>query len=133
MTTLNRQNLTALQADIQAALADVMKRHAVNIQLKSCSYMKDGSQATIKLEVFGDADTTIATAKAEKRSDDLKRLAGYYPDLDLDRVFSFGSLARLQVTGYNVRARKTPFIATDLDTNKMYRLSEDQLRAVISR
>lgn len=125
MTTLNRQNLIALQKDIETALAEVMKRHDVNIQLKGCTYTPDGSSATIKLQVYGDADRTMADERADRRADALAAYRCMFPHLDLDREFTVGG-DRVKITGYNTRARKTPFIATIIGTTRGYRLSEEQ-------
>jgi len=132
MSTITKQLLQTLRPEINAALAEVAKRHGISIQAGNAKFHLDGSQGEFKVSLFANADRTIADAKADKQADTLAAYRPLYPDLDLDREFTINGI-KLKVTGYNSRARKTPFIAAIPGTNRFYRLSEDDLMLRIKK
>lgn len=132
MATITKQLLQILRTEMNAALAEIAARHGISIQAGNAKYHLDGSQGEFKVSLFANADRTIADAKADKQADALAAYRSLYPNLDLDREFKINGI-KLKITGYNSRARRTPFIAPIPGTNRFYRLSEDEARFYVGK
>ena len=114
MTTFNKAQLKALREAMQKALNEA-NIEGMTIEVGNCSY--SGGEATYKVKVLIDGAET-------EEQQTLKMYADMFK-LDLDKVHTVQGKT-LKLSGYNSRARKTPYLATEVGTDKTYRISPDQ-------
>lgn len=96
---IDKNLLTALRADINAALAAVGEKHNVQLLTGNARYSSDN--ATFKLEVNTIGDSGEAVSK------ELAALRAFYPDIENKQVTLRGE--QFTVVGYKTRARKNSF------------------------
>lgn len=110
-----------MEHDIISALADVSKKHGVDIRFGSGGKYNE-TNASLKLEISCvQGDGTVIT----KEADAFKRhayLYGFKPE-DLGREFVSGG-KRYKISGLNTKAHKMPVLATEVGTNRVFKFSE---------
>ena len=114
MTTFNKAQLKALRTAMQKAL-DEAGLDGMTIEVGNCSY--SGGEATYKVKVLLDGAET-------EEQQTLKMYADMF-GLDLNKTHTVQGKT-LKLSGYNSRARKTPYLANEVGTDKTYRISTDQ-------
>lgn len=114
MTTFNKAQLKALRTAMQKAL-DEAGLDGMTIEVGNCSY--SGGEATYKVKVLLDGAET-------QEQQDLQFYAKTF-GLDLNKTHTVQGKT-LKLSGYNSRARKTPYLANEVGTDKTYRISPDQ-------
>lgn len=109
---INPDMCDKLRAELKAAFADIKTRLGVEINVGKMTYDADGSQATAKITMLG-TDDSGKTISPEYKA--LLGAVGSFPWLEgkIDESFNDGK-EKLQLTGFNHRARKFPFMATYL-------------------
>lgn len=114
-TTMTPELLKTLRVDINAALAEIAKKHGVVVRAGNCSYTN--LTATMKLEMAitgGDATVDPATVKA--RQDYLKN--SIYFDLPvewLDKSFVRRGGVKVTVQGLMPKRQKHPVLVKQED------------------
>lgn len=101
---MTKQTIQTLRDDVNAALAEVARKHGVAIHAGNCTY--DTNAATFKLVCSTLSDDGIAMTPEASLYDNLAKQFGWVP------LFSTVSIGvdEYRVVGYNSRARKTPVI-----------------------
>lgn len=109
---INPDMCDKLRAELNAAFDDIKTRLGVEIKVGNMTYEADGSQATAKITMLG-TDDSGKTISPEYKA--LLGAVGFFPWLEgkIDEPFTDGK-EKLQLTGFNHRARKFPFMATYL-------------------
>lgn len=109
---INPKMCDKLRAELETAFADIKSRLGVEIKVGKMTYEADGSQATAKITMLG-TDDSGKTISPEYKA--LLGAVGSFPWLagKIEQPFSDGK-EKLQLTGFNHRARKFPFMATYL-------------------
>lgn len=115
MTTFNKTQLKALRTAMQKAL-DEAGLDGMTIEVGNCSY--SGGEATYKVKVLLDGAET-------QEQQDLQMYAKMF-GLDLDKIYTTVDGKSLKLSGYNSRARKTPYLVNQLGTDNIYRISPNQ-------
>lgn len=114
MTTFNKAQLDTLRTAMQKALDDA-GLDDVTIKVGRCTY--SGGEATYKVQVLLDG------AEAEEQQT-LRMYADMFK-LDLNKTHTVQGKT-LKLSGYNSRARKTPYLVNEVGTNKTYRIAPNQ-------
>lgn len=114
---LNKENLRILRADLDAALAEVAKKHGIEMEAGSCRFNPMDRTATFKLDcVFPDPKTGEIV---DPETQDLRShpMHSKYEGL----IITDHELTQYKVTGYKKRSRKRPFVAELVsDPSKRY-------------
>ena len=120
-TTINRDVLTALRIDLDAAIAAVAAKHGVSMKTGSARF--SSAAATMKVEI-----ATIS-ATGEVISKTLAALRANYKWLGLTEAQMNATIhiagRRYKLAGYNSRRYAKPFEITCLDNGKTYVTSKD--------
>lgn len=114
MATFTKPQLKALREAMQKAL-DEANIEGISITVGKCLY-SDG-EATYKVKVLLDGAET-------EEQQTLKMYADMF-GLDLNKTHTVQGKT-IKLSGYNSRARKTPYLANEVGTDKTYRISTDQ-------
>jgi hypothetical protein len=121
---ITKDLLRALRVEIDAALAEVGKRHGVSLATGNASFTE--TQATFKLLVLAGEGKTTVDARKEKLAEALAYLKVYYPKLDTTVTYMDRGRA-YKITGYNGRSRVAPIIITR-DDGKTFKIAADTLQ-----
>jgi hypothetical protein len=125
---ITRTLLRTIRIDAQAALLDVAAKHGVQLTFGNGSFARDGSNASLKLEIAGIAnDGAVMT----KEATDFKRCATSYglTPKDLGIIFTVNG-KQLKLLGCNPRNHKYPIIAMGVKNGKRYKLESDAVKPV---
>jgi hypothetical protein len=129
INAFNKQNLSTLRDEINAALAVVAEKHGIKLGLGSARFME--TTCTFKLEAIANGAGTGdegATARIDKFAEALKRYAPlYFKDLNLDATYRIGA-TDYKIVGYNSRAREYPFLLKDIASGTVYKFAETRVR-----
>ena len=87
ISNFNKSNLSGLRTDINAALAEVMKKHGISIEIGNISF--SGEQFTTKLTAKTGSSTTEESAKNEWEK--YATVYGMKPEWFGKKVFISGS------------------------------------------
>ena len=119
MQEITRKGLVSLREDIQKALKEIGEAHGVNISCGKANF--EPTNATIALEIAViNSDGSVET----KMRKDYRDFASHYklhPNW-LDQEFRSGNHI-YKIIGLNPRSGRYPVIATDLVSNKNYKLA----------
>jgi hypothetical protein len=112
ITAINRAAIDILRRDIDAAVAEVGKKHGLSIKAGNGKY-SNGATGSVTVEIATiNADGSIESREAQ----DFRMMAhlyGFQPD-DLGRSFTMPLTGETYtITGLKGRAGKRPIIATD--------------------
>lgn len=125
---ITRSLLRTIRTDAEAALLDVAAKHGVQLTVGSGSFARDGSNASLKLEIAGIADDGQVMTK---EATDFKRLAssfGLTPE-DLGMTFTFNG-KEFRLLGCNPRNYKNPIIAENVKNGKTYKMPKDAVKPI---
>jgi hypothetical protein len=111
---LTKQTLKQIRQDLQNAI-DAAQIQGLTIEIGSCRF--DAAQADFKLSV------TVQGAKTQDQK--FFDLMANAQGLDQNKVAHITGKA-CNLTGYNSRARKMPWIITEQSTGKQYKISDQQ-------
>lgn len=120
---ITRALLRTIRTDAEAALLDVAAKHGVQLTVGNGSFARDGSNAHLKLEIAGIADSGEVMTK---EATDFKRYAsnfGLKPE-DLGTTFTFNG-KQFKLLGCKPRNHKFPLIAENTKNGKTYKLPKD--------
>jgi hypothetical protein len=121
ITKFDKINLSAIRADIDAALAEVAKKHGISLRAASAKYAD--SNFTMKVE----GATLDESGKASLReAEDFRRYASLIglKNEDLGREFLTPKGKRYRLVGFRAKSRKFPMLCEDLSDGKLYCLPE---------
>ena len=122
MSKITKDLLQTLRADVNAALAEVAKKHGIVIKTGKGTYGPNGSFGTLQLDLNAiTADGIIETAESSRYVKFASHI-GCKPEW-LNQTFKYaGQDFRLTGLKYTIDA-KTPLIATRLSSGKSYLLA----------
>lgn len=129
ITKFNKRNLTAIFAEVEAALAPIAERHGIKLERKRCSYREDELPVAfqfITVELDGEGNAMDSRAKDFVKYADLYGLS---KDDFLAEFRSNGTLYR--ITGFKPRASKYPVLAEDVKTGKTYKFPAEKVKAAL--
>ena len=127
---ITRTLLRTIRTDAEAALLDVAKKHGVQLTVGNGSFARDGSNAHLKLEIAGIADSGEVMTK---EATDFKRYAssfGLTPE-DLGTTFKYNG-KEFKLIGCKPRNHKFPLIAENTKNGKTYKLPKDAVKPVLA-
>ena len=111
----NKQTLTRVREFISMALEDKMRGHSdvslnnvLVFELGSCSYDRDGSNATFRLNVR----VKGAKTREEKQLNSFADL----DDIDINKTWKEGT-REFKLCGYNTKAPKFPYLMKDINSS----------------
>jgi hypothetical protein len=125
---ITRTLLRTIRVDAEAALLDVAAKHGVQLTFGNGSFARDGSNASLKLEIAGITDNGDVLTK---EATDFKRYAssfGLTPE-DLGTTFTHNG-KQFKLLGCNPRNHKYPIIAQNVKNGKRYKLESDVVKPV---
>lgn len=130
MSTITKELLKALRADINAALESVGQKHNVTLQAGNCSYNATGT-ATYKLEV-------VALGAGGAQRDIPAELFLQYADIiglkkeDLHKEIILQG-RKFKVAGYKPKARKNSVLIFDPIENKTFVTSVETVKRQLAK
>ena len=110
----NKQTLKTLREFINKALQDMRGHNQIimstmyDFELGSCSYDRDGSNATFKLNVR----VKGAKTREEKQLNTFADL----DDIDINKTWTEGT-RKFKLCGYNTKAPKFPYLMKDINSS----------------
>ena len=104
----NKQTLRTLREQIENALKDRVVLVELIFELGSCSYDRDGSNATFKLNVR----VKGAKTREEKQLNSFADL----DDIDINKTWTEGT-RKFKLCGYNTKAPKFPYLMKDINSS----------------
>ena len=110
----NKQTLKTLREFINKALQDMRGHNQIimssmyHFELGSCTYDRDGSNATFKLNVR----VKGAKTKEEKQLNTFADL----DDIDINKTWTEGT-RKFKLCGYNTKAPKFPYLMKDINSS----------------
>ena len=104
----NKQTLKTLREQIQNALRDRVVLEGLVFELGSCTYERDGSNATFKLNVR----VKGAKTREEKQLNTFADL----DDIDINKTWTEGT-RKFKLCGYNTKAPKFPYLMKDINSS----------------
>jgi len=115
---MNKQQATALNADLKAAIDAVLEQHGLQ-----------KSKQNLSFTASGEITLNVKAATAEAKQSNVKMFATFVDvdPADIEKIFSLGG-KRLQLADYNARARKMPWVALEPSTGKRYKLTDEQVK-----
>lgn len=118
MRTVNKTNLKILRDDINAALAEVARKHDIEIHAGNASYTNNN--ATFKL-LIATKDVTGAVLTPEVEAfNEYKNLYDF--NFGLNDKFNYQG-ERFEVVGYAAKSHKYPILAKSYKNGKTYKLT----------
>jgi hypothetical protein len=125
--TINRNVLTAIRADLDAAIAAVAAKHGVSMKTGSARF--SSAAATMKVEIA----TISATGEVISKTIAALRANYKYLGLTEDHLNATFSIAgrTYKLAGYNSRRYAKPFEIKCLDNGKIYVTTEAQIHAAL--
>ena len=128
MAQITRSNIAQIRADVEAALKTIYAKHGVDVSVGRITYNTDSFRCRIEGNVRG----ATAAAPVNPKAAALKKASFLLPvGFDETKTYRSTSLGRVQVTGYNSRARSYPFIVKQLATGKSYKVTSMQVRSIV--
>ena len=131
MSTITKELLQNLRADLDKAIADVGGKHNVVLRVGKASYTPSAGTATFKLEV-----TTLADGG--KRRDIPAELFLQYADIiglkkeDLHKEITLQG-RKFKVSGYKPKARKNSIYIFDSIANKTFVTSVEAVKRQLAK
>lgn len=107
--TITKSTMKTLRAEIDAAVAEVAKRHGLHIKCGNGRF--DSSNASFKLEINAIEGGAIVTKE-------LAALREIKPEME-NHEFTFTGV-RYKVVGFRVNAPKKPYVVQRLDNGKTF-------------
>jgi|TARA_R100000084_G_C4648375_1_gene148124 hypothetical protein len=104
----NKQTLRTLREQIENALKDRVVLEELVFELGSCSYDRDGSNATFKLNVR----VKGAKTREEKQLNSFADL----DEIDINKTWTEGT-REFKLCGYNTKAPKFPYLMKDINSS----------------
>ena len=129
MAQITSANIKQLRADVEAALKTIYAKHGVDITVGRISYNADSFRCKIEGIVRGASKTPVTPAEKALPSAKFYLGSGFKEGA----VYTDPKLGRVKVTGYNSRARKYPFVITQLSTSAKFVGSLLQVNRIIER
>lgn len=129
ITKFDKVNLKTVREDINSALAEVAKKHGIELEIGNISFDALSFRTTLKASVKdGTADSSLP-GTAEMRTD-FKRFASIFglSESDLGKTFKQGR-KEYTIVGMKPRKRTAPIIATT-DGN-MYAFPAEMVRSLL--
>jgi hypothetical protein len=131
ITSFNKQNLRALFAEVEKALAPLAEKHGLKLERKHCSFRDDELPVafkfiTVKIDANGNAMDT--------RAKDFIKYASLYGLSEKDFLAEFTSNGdRFRITGFKPKARKYPVLAENVRTGKTYKFPVERVKAALAQ
>lgn len=129
VTVLNRNNIGALRADIDAALAAVGAKWGMQIKSGACRFSDKAAQFKVEAAVIGEGGEACT-----KELNDLKvilRRMGISEEKGLAEIRMGFPTKPYKLVGYRSKQFKYPFIAKDLTDGKLYKFSSNSVRLAL--
>lgn len=130
MKEFNRTTLSQLRADMNAALKAVAEKHGVLLSVGSCTYARDGSEASFKLQavVKKEGVETMKDASNAKLVTAWKEYASMFGLKQewLDKSFVVNGKTYM-IQGLNTRKHKYPVVTKCLQDSKQYIFSTEDV------
>lgn len=115
---ITKQTLIALRPEIDAALAEIAKKHGISLKIGAGLYDVSGLTGTFKLEIAVLTEGGIALSKEAAHLLTNFKTLGLTED-HLKQVFRLGGES-YTLHGYISRAREKPYSITRLSDGKNY-------------
>jgi hypothetical protein len=131
MATISRSNISTIRADVEAALRTVYAKHGIDITVGRITFTANDFRCKITGVVRGAAGTSTAapvdptafalTRAAYQLGNNYKAGAKYHST----------SLGKIEIVGYNSKAKKYPFIVKVVANGKKYKVSSSSAKAAV--
>lgn len=126
----NKQNLTAIFAEVEDALAPIAEKYGIKLERKRCSYRADELPVAFKF-ITVELDTN--GNQMDSRAKDFIKYAATFGLSESDFLAEFRSNGVLyRVTGLKPRAPKYPVVAEDVRTGKSYKFPAERVKMALA-
>lgn len=129
MAQITKENIKQIRADLDAAMKAIYAKHGVDVTIGTIRFNAESFRCKIEGNVRG-ATGTVATPKAAALSKVAKTVLG--STFDETKTYTSPSLGRVQVTGYNAKAFKYPFVVKQLSTSKLYKITTTSAKSIVA-
>jgi hypothetical protein len=127
ITNIDSAACRQIRTFLDQALASVATQLGIHIKVGHASYAIDGKTANFKLELSTIGADGVAVDRDAERFKSQAQWLGMKAE-DLGRRFKNWDGKEYELTGYNPRASRFPFLGKEIRTGKTYKLTESTVK-----
>lgn len=126
----NKTNLPLIRKDIDAALAEVAKKHGINLSIGNIRFTADSFRTTLN------ATAKVAASNAPAVPEEMLALMGYGmvmlgKSFDVKGIYTSPTLGLVKFVGYHPRKPKYPFIVAT-PTGKRFKITSEAAKSIVA-